>query len=70
VTSLNKQDINKPYVAEYRKRILDKYYNRPKNFSEKSPPEKLFSEELIKAIFEKINEVDDFYSFKNEHYNI
>ena len=70
VTSLNKQDINEPYVAEYRKIILDKYYNRPKNFPEKSPPEKLFSEELIKAIFEKINEVDDFYSFKNEHYNI
>ena len=58
--SLKKIDINKPYVAENRKRILDKYYNRTGKFSEN----------ILKAIFEKINEVDDFYTFKNEHYNI
>ena len=58
--SLQKVKINQPYVAENRKIILDKYYNRTGKFSE----------ELIKAIFEKINEVDDFYKFKNEHYNL
>ena len=58
--SLKKIDINKPYVAENRKIILDKYYNRTGKFSE----------DILKAIFEKINEVDDFYTFKNEHYNI
>lgn len=57
---LQKANINEPYVAENRKIILDKYYNRTEKFSE----------ELIKAIFEKINEVDDFYKFKNEHYNL